>query len=114
MNKTYHFLGHIGFALVMIGIGSLALMYLWNALMPDIFGLGKIDCLQALGLLLLARIMFGGMGGAHRWLGIGHRMHHRGRLREKWMNMTDDERKEFVKHHIRHHHCHHHEPDKHD
>jgi hypothetical protein len=31
--------------------------FLWNWLMPDIFGLGKIDVLQALGLNFLSSIL---------------------------------------------------------
>jgi hypothetical protein len=31
--------------------------FLWNWLMPDIFGLGKIDILQALGLNFLSGIL---------------------------------------------------------
>lgn len=34
--------------------------WLWNALMPGIFGLGKIGYWQAVGLLILAKIFFGG------------------------------------------------------
>ena len=106
MNKNLHFAGHIAAAIVMIGVGSLAVMLLWNALMPDLFGLGSIDALQALGLLVLARILFGGFGGAHRWLGMRHRKFHLGDMREKWMNMTPDERKEFVKRRMHHEHFH--------
>ena len=32
--------------------------FLWNWLMPDIFGLGRIDVIQALGLNFLANILF--------------------------------------------------------
>ena len=52
--------------LVMV-VGSVALvgvvvMSLWNALVPDIFGGTTISWVQALGLLLLARILAGGRG----------------------------------------------------
>lgn len=40
-----------------------ALMYLWNWLMPLIFGLPIITFWQALGLCLLSKILFGGFGG---------------------------------------------------
>lgn len=39
------------------------LMYLWNWLMPLIFGLPVITFWQALGLCLLSKILFGGFGG---------------------------------------------------
>lgn len=37
-------------------------MLLWNWLMPDIFGLKKIDFWQALGLLVLSGFLFKGAG----------------------------------------------------
>ncbi|MFY0629199.1 MAG: hypothetical protein JXR05_02390 [Flavobacteriaceae bacterium] len=40
-----------------------ALMYLWNWLMPAIFGLTTITFWQAIGLCLLSKILFGGFGG---------------------------------------------------
>jgi hypothetical protein len=68
----------IAFAAI-VGLVSLAL---WNALMPAIFGLPAINFWQALGLLLLSRLLlgrFGGWGrqrfrdamGAHRPAGCG-------------------------------------------
>jgi hypothetical protein len=36
---------------------------LWNWLLPTLFGLPAITFWQALGLLVLARILFGGFGG---------------------------------------------------
>jgi hypothetical protein len=43
-------------------------MHLWNWLLPPIFGLHMITFWQALGLLLLSRILFGswGAGGGNR------------------------------------------------
>jgi hypothetical protein len=39
---------------------------LWNALMPALFGLKAITYWQAVGLVLLAKILFGGPGHGHR------------------------------------------------
>jgi hypothetical protein len=55
----------IGFAI--LGIGLLALfglvvMLLWNWLMPDIFGLKRLDYWQAWGLLALSWILFKSFG----------------------------------------------------
>ena len=33
---------------------------IWNNVMPDIFGIKKIDFWQTIGLLILANILFGG------------------------------------------------------
>ncbi|MDR1444830.1 MAG: hypothetical protein LBI94_08120 [Treponema sp.] len=76
-----------------------AVMLLWNGLMPALFGLPSIGYLQAAALLVLARILFGGMGGAflrgrHVFGGS-----HDNPFREKWLAMSDAERKEFWTHH---------------
>jgi hypothetical protein len=55
--------------LIFIVIGSLVVQFLWNWLVPDIFGLRRVTWLESLGLLALSRIMFGGFGrggGSHR------------------------------------------------
>ncbi len=38
-------------------------MWLWNWLMPEIFGLTTITYWQAVGLFILAKFIFGGFGG---------------------------------------------------
>jgi len=48
----------IGFALL---IGYI-IMLLWNWLMPDIFGLVTINYWQAVGIIILAKFLFGGFG----------------------------------------------------
>jgi len=62
-------------------------MHLWNWLLPPIFGLHMITFWQALGLLLLSRILFGS------WSSGGNRGR-RGR-REKWDRMTPEEREKL-------------------
>jgi hypothetical protein len=102
MKKGMHFFGHIVLGTVTIaGFGAIA-MLLWNWLMPAIFGLACISIWQALGLLALARILFGGMGAGHFWR-MGMMKHHHNPIREKWMQMTLEERKEFMRKHPFHH-----------
>lgn len=44
---------------ILIGlIVSLPIMWLWNWLMPEIFGLPTISFLQSIGLILLSHIFF--------------------------------------------------------
>lgn len=44
-------------AVLLVG---LVVMTLWNGIMPDIFGLGVLTIWQAIGLLVLGKILFGG------------------------------------------------------
>jgi hypothetical protein len=91
-----HFLKHVLFGLAIVAGFSAAAMLLWNALVPGIFGLGAINFWQALGLLCLARLLFGGFGMFHGHHGRGWGKHSRNPMREKWERMTPEERKEFI------------------
>jgi hypothetical protein len=89
--------------LVTCAIFAVAVMLLWNALLPQIFALPQISYLQAVGLLILARLLFGGIGGDLRghatYRGMrkeGYPFHHGNKFREKWMSMSEEERKEFI------------------
>ena len=66
-------------------------MYLWNWLMPMLFGLRTITFVQAIGLLLLSKILLGGFhkhgGGDHR----GWKRH----MKERFAQMTPEERESF-------------------
>lgn len=59
--KRWFFRGFI-FALVFIAVLSLAVMLLWNWLMPIIFGISAITYFQATGLLILSKILLTGVG----------------------------------------------------
>jgi len=89
----------IGIMLVTCAVFGVVVMLLWNALMPQIFTFPQISYLQSVGLLILARMLFGGMGDlGHSGLRAGNDrlFHHGNKFREKWMNMSDEERKEFM------------------
>ncbi|MDR3329393.1 MAG: hypothetical protein LBS63_04725 [Prevotellaceae bacterium] len=85
---------------------SAAVMLLWNALVPSIFGFAAIGFWQALGLLFLARILFGGMGGGRRLPMMVGDFFGRNPIHDKWMKMTPEEREVFI--HNRHRGHHHH------
>ena len=84
--------------LVTCAVFGVAVMLLWNALMTQIFALPFLNYWQAVGLLIMARLLFGGIGGlGHGGLRGNDRLfQHGNKFREKWMNMSADERKEFV------------------
>jgi hypothetical protein len=83
-------------------IGGEVVMLLWNWLAPTLFGWRQISFWQALGLLALCRILFGGFGG-----GGCHRSNSQGRMRERmservsermaerWERMTPEEREKI-------------------
>ena len=99
MNKIFkfRFLGILMF-LAMIALFSVAAMFLWNILMPEIFGLTVLSYWQAVGLVVLARILFGGFGPGHFGaFGARGSFHQGNPFREKWLKMTEDERMEFVR-----------------
>lgn len=62
--------------LAIVGLGILlgfVVMWLWNWLMPELFGLPTIVYWQAVGLFILAKILIGGCGGRS---GHHHEKHH--------------------------------------
>jgi len=65
-------------------------MHLWNWLLPSLFGWHVISFWQALGLLVLCRILFGGFGGHGN--GHGPMRRHKG---ERWGWRTAEEREKF-------------------
>jgi hypothetical protein len=79
-----------GFA-IFIAIGGEVVLHLWNWLLPTLFGLRQITFWQALGLLALCRILFGGFGLS----GGGVRSNSRRRMAERWEQMTPEEREKF-------------------
>jgi hypothetical protein len=80
----------VGFALF-ITLGGQVVMRLWNWLTPTLFGWHAITFWQALGLLALCRILFGGFGG-----GGGSHYGSRRRIRERCENMTPEERQKLA------------------
>lgn len=63
-------------------------MQLWNWLAPTLFGWHQVTFWQALGLLVLCRILFGGFG-SH-----GPRGRRRA-MADRWERMTPEEREKF-------------------
>ncbi|WP_080905885.1 hypothetical protein [Parabacteroides sp. Marseille-P3160] len=92
-----HVFTHVMMGLAAIAAFSAVAMLLWNWLMPVIFGLAAISFWQALGLLALARILFGGFGHRGMMGGCMGGMHSGNPIHDKWMKMTDEQRKEFIK-----------------
>ena len=75
---------------VFMTIGGVVVMLLWNWLTPPLFGWHQVTFWQALGLLALCRILFGGFHPAG-----GRRSGIRQRMAERWERMTPEERERY-------------------
>lgn len=75
---------------VVFGLGAIV-MFLWNAILPEVANVKPLNLWQAIGLLILSKILFGGMRWGDSNKGRAFRSK-RGRWKEKWMNMTPEER----------------------
>ena len=81
----------LGFAcifLVLLTLASWVVMFLWNAILPEVTGVKPLDFWKAAGLLILAKILFGGFGKGRG----GWKNSKRHQWKEKWMNMDSEER----------------------
>jgi len=74
-------------------VGGEVVMHLWNWLLPALFGWRLITFWQALGLLVLCRILFGRMGG--RGGPFNFRRRAAERFEKRWAQMTPEEREKF-------------------
>ncbi len=94
---------------IALGVVSAIAMYLWNWLVPTLFSGPTITYWQTLGLLLLSRLLLGGLrprgpfGHGHRHGPFGHRHFGHGpfgrRMHGKdWSHMTREERHKIREH----------------
>lgn len=82
------------FGTAFVMLFTFIVMSLWNAILPAVLGVKIITFWQALGILVLSKILFSGFGGWH------HKREHiknqwRQRMKEKWENMSPEERQKF-------------------
>ena len=77
-------LGALGFA----AVSAVIVLKLWNWLLPSLFGWREITFWQAVGILILTKILFGGFRGRthsnRRFFGSG-----------QWERMSPDEKEAF-------------------
>lgn len=69
-----------------MAVAGLVVMSLWNWLIPTLFSGPSVSFWQALGILLLSKILFGSHGGA------GERKHKKGSW-DKWRHEAHDRMK---------------------
>jgi len=100
MRKRWFFIGPLAIAalIAFVAIGGEVVKLLWNWLLPSIVGWRAITFWQAVGILALCRILFGGLGGSGRSRGgLRRRMADRmaDRVADRWDSMTPEERDRF-------------------
>lgn len=91
MRRKWIFIAPLALAgiALLAALGGEIVKLLWNALLPELFGWRAVTFWQALGLLVLCRILFGGFGrhcgGPRRWkMKEEDRELLRQRIRERW------------------------------
>jgi hypothetical protein len=78
--------------IIAITVFSFIVMSLWNNVLVAVVPVHALNFSQALGILVLSKILFGGFGPR----GGGFRGRRWGRdMKEKWQNMTPEEKEKF-------------------
>jgi len=78
--------------LLIAAVLGFVVMFLWNGILPDVVHAGCLTFWQALGLLVLCRILFGNFNKG----GGGNRFREKAReMRSKWEGMNEEERAKF-------------------
>ena len=82
--------------MIVLGIGAIILfgfivMNLWNAILVPVLGIGAVSFWQALGILVLSKILFGGFKGRG---GFGGPPVWKTEMKEKWQHMSPEEREQ--------------------
>lgn len=79
------------FIIAAILIFGAIVMLLWNAILPDLLHVNRVNYWQAVGLLILCKILFGGFKGK----GGPGKFDAQHRIREKIKNMSPEEKEKF-------------------
>jgi len=96
MRKRWIFLAPLAILglLLFIALGGEVVRQLWNWLLPALFGWRQITFWQAIGILALCRILFGGFGG-HGFSRSNFRRRMADRMADRSEHMTPEERERF-------------------
>jgi hypothetical protein len=82
------------FCTAFVMLFSYIVMRLWNGILPDVLGVRTISFWQAMGILVLSKILFSGFGGFHQ-----KKEQFKNRFRQKmldrWETMTPEEKQKF-------------------
>jgi len=78
------------FLMLLFILGAIV-RWLWNAILPEVTSAKPLTYWQALGLLVLCKILFGNFG----WTKGGDRRRFGQHLRDRFRNMSDEEKEKF-------------------
>ncbi len=90
-NRVVRIIMMLPFAVAAAVVFGFLVMALWNWLLPPLFGVRPVGFWQALGILVLSRILFGRFGGGR----YGGNRYARRRFMRRWSRMTPEEREKF-------------------
>lgn len=96
MHKKFWIKKIIGFTALAAAFGSLlsyVVMRLWNGILTEVVHVSPISFVQAIGILVLSKILFGGFHG--RWGGGCPGNHFKNEMKEKWHSMSPEEREKM-------------------
>ena len=80
------------FGAIAVTVFGFIVMGLWNGILVPVVAVKAITFWQALGILLLSKILFGGFHGGGRWRG-SHAW--KEKMKQRWDKMTPEEREKF-------------------
>ena len=90
--KAMHVIRFLVLALITIALAGYVTMSLWNWLIPVLFNGPQIQFAQALGLMLLGRLLVGGSGKCHHdkdgW---------KARMKMRFTGISEEEKQAFKK-----------------
>lgn len=90
MRRVSRVLKFVAIGVLAVLVFGFVVMSLWNWLTPALFGWHAITFWQALGILILSKILFGGFRGRP-----GPPMYWRHRMMERWGRMSPEEREKM-------------------
>ncbi len=95
MNQRFWAKKIIGFIILAFAVTALLsfiVMSLWNNVLALVLHISTVTFWQALGILVLSKILFGGFKGG--W-GRGRGHHWKKEMQEKWHNMSAEDREKI-------------------
>ena len=84
----------LAFCTAFVMLFSFIVMSIWNAVLPAVLGVKMITFWQALGILVLSKILFSGFGGFHHKR-EQFKNRFRQKMMDKWEKMTPEEKQKF-------------------